>query len=527
MSRLVDRTRAVLDRALEIYAGDPAAATVLTAHRDRLDGPLRVALAGTMKAGKSTLLNALVGEQIAPTGTAECTRVVTTYRDAASARVVLEHCDGSDDRDLPVVHRRGRLVMDLAGTPLERIRGLRVDWPSASLRPVSLIDTPGVDSTRPGVAGRARAFLGAVDPTAPEEGADVTTALTGPALPGDGADVVLHLVRHLHGADVAFAETVGDRVARGIGAAGTVAVLSRADEIGGGRLDALMAAQQVARRYRADPGLRPHCRTVVPVAGLLAETARTMRQTEYAALRALAAGSREDLEDLLLSADRFVEGRLPAAVAPDGLDARARRGLLDRFGVYGVRLATTLLRRGADSSGLAAELARRSGLDELRAVVHGQLVAHGDVFRVRAALLAVQRVLRTVPQPRAGSDADVAELADAVERVLTGAHEFVEQDALLALRTRGVAAERAEAEEAQRLLGGDGPQPAARLGVPPDTTPGEVRDVALEALARWRRAGEDPRVDRGRTDVARIVVRSVEGILAEVGAGSSGTSGSS
>jgi hypothetical protein len=512
VSGLVGSTRAVLDRALVAYAGDPAAAAVLSAHRERLDGPLRVALAGTLKAGKSTLLNALVGEQIAPTGTAECTRVVTTYRDAPSARIVVEHRDGTPPAELPVVHRRGALVIDLA-TATERIRSLRVDWPSASLRAVSLIDTPGVDSARPGVAGRARAFLGAADPTAPIEGADLGTVLG--AAPGDGADVVLHLVRHLHGADVAFAETVGERAARGIGPAGTIAVLSRADEIGGGRLDALVTARQVARRYRADAGLRRWCRTVVPVAGLLAETARTLRASEFAAVRDLAAGPRSDVEDLLLSVDRFLDGRLPAGV-PE-IEHRARRGLLDRFGLHGLRLATTLVRRGAgDSASLADELVRRSGLEELRAVVGTQLVAHGDVFRARAALGALERVLRAVPDPRAGGEAAVAELAGAVERVFTGAHEFVEQDALVALHARTPAGDRGELDEARRLLGGDGPAPAARLGAPLDAAPADVRGLALDALVRWRRATEDPRADRARTDVARVVVRSVEGILAAV-----------
>jgi hypothetical protein len=505
VSALAERTRAVLDRALTVYAQDPAAAEVLRAHRERLDGPLRVALAGQLTAGKSTLLNALVGEQIAPTGTAECTRVVTTYRDAPSARIVVEHRDGTPPAELPVVHRRGALVIDLGATGVDRVHALRVDWPSAGLRAVSLIDTPGVDSTRPGIAGRARAFLGASDPSDPSDPSEPGDA----AAPGDGADVVLHLVRHLHDADAAFAETVGERAARGIGAAGTVAVLSRADEIGGGRLDALVTAQQVARRYRADPTLRRHCRTVVPVAGLLAETARTLRGAEFAAVRDLAAEPREDVEDLLLSADRFLDGAVPAP------DRRTRYALLERFGVHGLRLATTLVRRGAtDSAALAGELVRRSGLEELRAVVGTQLVAHGDVFRARAALAALERVLRAVPHPRAGGETAAIELGGAVERVLTGAHEFVEQDALIALHTRPGTGDRGEIEEARRLLGGDGPSATARLGAPPDVPPDDVRGLALDALTRWRRAGEDPRADRARTDVARVVARSVEGILA-------------
>ena len=107
-------------------------------------------------------------------------------------------------------------------------------------------------------------------------------------------------------------------------------------------------------------------------------------------------------------------------------------------------------------------------------------------------------------------------LGGAVEHVLTGAHEFVEQDALVALHTRPGTGERGEVEEARRLLGGDGPSAPARLGAPPDLPAADVRGLALDALTRWRRAGEDPRADRARTDLARVVARSVEGILAAV-----------
>ena len=103
--------------------------------------------------------------------------MVTTYQDAPAARIVVEHRDGTPPAELPVVHRRGALVIDLGATGVDRVHALRVDWPSASLRAVSLIDTPGVDSTRPGIAGRARAFLGATDPAAPGEGADIASVL--------------------------------------------------------------------------------------------------------------------------------------------------------------------------------------------------------------------------------------------------------------------------------------------------------------------------------------------------------------
>ncbi|MGH3995753.1 MAG: hypothetical protein ACRDSN_25195, partial [Pseudonocardiaceae bacterium] len=50
--------RGVLRRAVDAYRDQPETAGWMRQQLDRLDEPLRVAIAGKVKAGKSTLLNA-------------------------------------------------------------------------------------------------------------------------------------------------------------------------------------------------------------------------------------------------------------------------------------------------------------------------------------------------------------------------------------------------------------------------------------------------------------------------------------
>ena len=83
---LTATAREVLVRAVETYRHEPHVAAWLDAQVARLEGPLRIAVAGKVKAGKSTLLNALVGEQIAPSDAGECsTSRLATHPTASSS----------------------------------------------------------------------------------------------------------------------------------------------------------------------------------------------------------------------------------------------------------------------------------------------------------------------------------------------------------------------------------------------------------------------------------------------------------
>jgi hypothetical protein len=477
--------RRLLHRAIEAYRDSPETQRWLRGELDRIDAPLQVAIAGKVKAGKSTLLNAMVGEMVAATDAAECTKVVTWYQYASAPRLTLYPKLGPQ-RQLPASRRDGRLVIDLDGTPVADVDRLVVDWPSRSLRAFTLIDTPGIASVTAENSERSTAFL------LPEDE---------PAT----ADAVVYLMRHLHATGFEFLEAFSEYgVARASGL-NAIAVLSRADEIGGGRLDALLSARRVAARYRSDPRLLGLCQDVVAVAGLLAQGGRSLRQDEFQAFATMAGASRDDTDAMLLSVDRFLHsGPREDALLPHG----TRRALLDRFGLFGVRLATTLVRQGSNSPDLlAAELVRRSGLDDLRSALTSRFAERRDLLKARSVLLAVDFVLRREPSPQARP------LLAEVERILAGSHEFAEMRLLAAIRSSAVTFPDSYRAEAERLLGANGTTPARRLGLADDTDPETLRAVALEALDRWRRLSENPVFPRAFADAARTVVRSCEGIL--------------
>ena len=473
--------------ALGVYEGDAGPFDVLSDLDRRLREPLRLALAGMVKAGKSTLLNAMLGEELAPTDAGECTRIVTWYRYSATPSITMHAHDGTQRR-MPVRRDEGRLVLDIGETPAEEVAWIDVGWPSTGLRSAILIDTPGIASLSVDVSERSMDFLVPNNETS-------------------SADAIIYLMRHLHASDVKFLESFRDTAAGASQTVNAVAVLSRADEIGSGRIDSMLSAGRVARRYEKDGELGSLSLGVVPVAGLLAESARTLREDEFAAFRELAQLERKDRERLMVSADRFAR-----AAETTSLSEETRRRLLSRFGIFGVRLATTLIRGGArDSAQLAEQLVQQSGLNELQ-----QFIAHQ--FRTRAGDLKVRGVLGTLEQlindnPRAGTD----EILAGIERIQATAHSLRELSLLSRAKSAGLPLPPGEAVAAERIIGGQGTSAATRLAADESDAPDRLRAIALAELARWRASSQSPLVDRAAAEVSRTVIRSLEQIASELG----------
>ncbi|WP_299570240.1 dynamin family protein [uncultured Williamsia sp.] len=482
--RTLDRARALIDAALQAHAHDPDSYGRLLECSRRLDEPLRIALAGSLKAGKSTLLNALVGQDIAPTDATECTRVVTWYRQGATPTVTATY-DENRTTSIPVLRPGGRLTFDFGTLTSDRVSRLDVTWPASALRSTTIIDTPGTASLSREVSAQT------VDMLTPEDAES-------------GADAVVYLLRTLSAADTTMLGRINESIGRESGPLGVVGVVSRADEIGAGRMDAMMSARDVAARFAGELERTGLCQAVVPVAGLVALAARTMREVEYRALVTLAGVAPDDLDLAMLSVDRFASPTTDLPVSPE-----VRAGLLDRFGMFGIRLSVTLIRLGTpDSPTLAAELVERSGLDELRSVIDVQFGQRAEQLKSHSALVAVGRILA---DSRAAGATDLRHDA---ERMLADVHGFAELRLLGRLRSGRIHLPEEHLADLTRIVGGMGTDPAIRLGLPDDSDDDAIRAAALEAVRMWRARARHPLLDRPTSLACDAAARSAEGVLA-------------
>ena len=261
---LATAVRPILDATLGVARGTDLEAAVRDT-RQRLDEPLRVAIAGRVKAGKSTLLNALVGERLAATDAGECTRIVTWYRNALGYRVVADLRDGSR-RDLTFSRRDGALDIDLGGLEVADVDRLDVGWPSAKLAELTLIDTPGLASATEGTSARPSAPFSTTARDRAKRTPSCTSCATctGPTSASSR--------RSWTGRSLTRRRSTRSSSCRGP---------TRSAR----RPDALDSAAAVAQRYAGDARVRELASGVVPVAGLIAETGATLRETQVGWLR--------------------------------------------------------------------------------------------------------------------------------------------------------------------------------------------------------------------------------------------------
>ena len=213
----------------------------LTALLDRLDADrLRVLVAGEAKRGKSTLVNALLGRDLLPSGVTPLTAVTTTVRYGDDERAQVRFLDGHEEKHslaaLPdLVTERGN-----AGNR-RRIAGVTVYVTAPVLEGgVELVDTPGTGSVFQWDTEAAHEALESMDAAVFVLTADPPVSATERDLLGRVAGLSVTTFAVLNKADYldepGLAEAVGftRRVLGEAGHPGTVYPMSARAALGGG-----------------------------------------------------------------------------------------------------------------------------------------------------------------------------------------------------------------------------------------------------------------------------------------------------
>ena len=335
--------------------------------------PCVVAVVGRVKVGKSTFVNALLGEDLAKVGTTETTATINyfTY--------------GNPDPKLPVrCHWRGGKVTDesrafldsLQGNDLETLQRadgidhLEYFLPNPLLKRITLVDTPGTGTVVEEHGDRTAGFMRLNSQLRERHDRDTRRL-------NDTADAVIYLVGQVAKVtDQAFlqefAQTTGGRTS----ALNAIGVLSKIE----------LQSELVARRHElsrkiADQ-LKENLNTVLPVAAgvrraldLLLEDDRAGLKQVLTALQRIPPGT---LEVLLDSQELFCDLDLPdSPVGP-----AERRDLLGdmKWGVFAT-IARVVAHPGLDLDEAVEQLEEISGFEPLWGVLNTHFIQRGHIVR--------------------------------------------------------------------------------------------------------------------------------------------------
>lgn len=462
----------VCDDTLRRLPDGPTRHAVL-AVRARLVSPLRIGVAGSVSSGKSTLVNALLGQRIAPVDAGECTRLVTWFCYDHHQRIEVHHRDGSTST---VAFADGTRIPDDLGAPPANIARVVVHLSNDRLRDLTIIDTPGLNTV---TDDNERATIDALGLGGGEqEASDSRLAMS-------DADALLFLTPHVRETDVAVLERFRSLfAASGLSSANVVGVLSKVDRLAPDG-DPWPVAQRLATAAR--DRLSTVVAEVVPVMGLMAETAATDRFTE-ADGRALAAVARLDeldLEDALLSPQDLLAADVP------GVSRDQLRRLLAMLDMHGIGVGVELVRGGArGAAAVLAGLRHRSGLDPLTEMVERGFTRRASALKARGGLSDLRRVAARA----AHAEADVvAAMLGPLERIELdpALHDLHILDALRRVEEGAIRLPDDLLDALRRLALET--SPALQLGLAAGAEGNEVARAASQAATRWARYANDSR----------------------------------
>jgi GTPase Era involved in 16S rRNA processing len=442
----------------------------------RLSAPLQVAVAGRIKSGKSTLVNALIGRRVAPTDVGECTRLVTRFQYGTVDRVEVVFNDGHK-QVLPF--DVGGMIPATLDVNFDEVSHLEAYLTNAVLRDLTVIDTPGLGSLDAASVARTEQLLGAAKHSK-DEGSDDLDDTSRNAVAG--AEAVLYVVTQGVRADdqQALAAFTAATASREAGPVNAIAVLNKADTIApesvtGSDGDVWKAATLLAEKQALT--LKPRVADVIPVIGLLAESAESggFTSADADALRQLAQLDDATWETMLVAADIFATWDCEVA-------SGTRVRLLEKLDLYGIRYAVDALREDADltAGALRRKLLEASGLGGVRSRLDAVFRARADGIKAAAALASVTALAQA-----SGDPGERQRVHDAIEVLLAKpeAHALRLLEALTLVTSGAVAMPEDLAEEVLRV--GGSADIGEQLGMQGRPT-GELVAYSLERAGWWR-----------------------------------------
>lgn len=474
----------------------------------RLHEPMRVAIVGLIKAGKSTLMNALLGESVVATGAVEATFNVNWLKHGEKSRLLV-HFKNEHPPEEKSFSQLATLTLrpDEHQDYLLSIKYIEVFHPNEILKILNIIDTPGLNSTYSDDSENTKQFL--------QMHGDKLTEIT--QQQATNADAVMYLFSHSLGQlDADLVEQLQGPLVGNTTPINAIGILTKVDFYASDPnvTDPLATAHDVAQGLREYPQVRRLFYTIQPVCGLLSLGAKSFTEEHWQTLIALTQLPPERFSALNRNANKFIKPYSDVLIPPI-----QREKLLEQFGQYGISLAYHYLRTGVSSrEELTEKLLQHTGIEELRHLILSHFGHRALLIKLGTILQQVSAVYFQERQRLQGEALEILEeISSKFDALRSKEHAFHELDVLRSYYEGKLKFDQQEEKQLLAVTGENGISCGERLGLTERATIDEMIPVALERMHYWQQKADDfLGSDRATIAAAKVLARSYGRILYRV-----------
>lgn len=470
--------------------------------KSRLNKPLRVAVVGVIKAGKSTLMNALMGEKFVATGNTETTYTPTWFKYSKTPGITVKLEDGrSIDAALSDINY---WTVRSSGNPeLNKVLYVEIKSDNVFLKEIELIDTPGLASSYEKDSDNTMKFVGL-------KKNDISEITMNEASLADA--IIYAFSRGMGVNDEDILKAFQGPLFSNATPINAIGVLTKVDDYwSSGYEKPLEGGQKIVNNYKSNERVKSVLYTLLPVIGRLAENRNYIEESDKKILLDLSKLDAARFRKLLLSEERFCEKVYnDVPIPPEERDQVWRK-----LGQYGVFLAVSALQNGESIDNIGSLLYESSGIEELLNIVKHHFGNRSYLIKLRYVTSRLRNLCYGLINTKGRQNPS---LYNALECILSGCEKLeVEEHAFSELKvlqnyysgTLKIYSNE-EVEDFLRIAGENGSHCEARLGAPEGTVVRDLLKIANEKAQLWNMRANDGLNPRAYEEMAKVLARSCE-----------------
>lgn len=450
----------------------------------RLNEPLRVAVVGPVNAGKSTLMNALMGDTVVYTGALETTYNVCKFCYGETPSITVHFRDGSSE-EAPISHLEKWSIRasDADNPRLQNVKELTIHYPSEILKKIEFIDTPGLNSTYGRDARNTEEFLAV-------RGTEDTV------YQASQADAVVYAIKDKMSAQEVQLLHSYQKPGEASSPINSIGVLTRVDINNWTVMSTCSPVElnrPIAGSLMEKPEVQKILFSIYPVCAKPVEGITQMQPQDWDCLTRLADADEEMLRELLMDAGLFCTLDDPAFTGGMG-PATHRKQLFDKLGAYGILEAARQLRQGTPRKNLQQSLDRASGVENVRNILNSHFGNRALLIKAQYILNHLRVVARQLGQQTL-ADTELWHLCVNLQNKideLTNSMLILQELQLLQRYYNGqFSFNEEESQDLLRLTGEYGRALELRLNAAPGSSVEDLMDLTHEKIRLWRVRAND------------------------------------